>query len=325
MSYYPDILKYIVAKKESVPGVPETLSSSDFDISVNVHSIDYIPNVGFDNNSNEKEGHEGEYGSLAGSRRGILNFSINWYPNSDYAGAPSINKLLNACGLKDTSLGGISNWSSSPVWENYQNSLTFEFVRSALGAPTKKMITKLSGCMGNFRIRGSIGSTIIIEFSFQGVIWSETEVTQSNYDLTYETENALTYKNTPFLIDDTDVCVSDFELDSGNVISVLPDQGAASKLSRAYIKKRTPRLNLNPIMVDKSVYDFYNTAINNTPQKVEILIPGLNIIIPRAKFLNPTETSRENRRSYDINMELLRSNGDYFGIAEEAQYALLQQ
>ena len=321
---YRDALKYIIVKKETVAGTPVTVSNSDFDTVISVNSIDYTPNFSFDNNNNEKEGLESESVSLSGARTADINFSMNWFPNSDLAAAPSVNKMLTSCGLADSSYGGTSYWSSEPSKTAYLETLTIVFFRPKLGSTSKLYKTTLVGCIGNARISGQTGKTIKSSFSFRGAIYSEVEVEAPRNTIAAPDTKALTFKNTPFYIDSTQVCVTSFALTTGNVIEFLPNQGLDYKIQNAYIKKRRPRLTITPYMTDKTIFNFFDESKNDSVHRIDIEIPNLNIICPRAQLSEPKENNTNGFMTHDIKLNLLGDEGEIFGISEESQFLLYQ-
>ena len=321
MAYFSENLTILVAKVETVPGTPATITSADFDFKV------FNPTITMSVEANDEQakyanGNHSEDVAVMGIQSGTIAFTLNLAKGANNYTAPKWAKFAYGAGLSPVSYTGIG-WGLQPLKAYDEKPLTMWVYKLKRGPTPTATCFKFSGCMGTLNITGEgTGKPVILNFSYSGKL----------VDIDFDVANAsipeinnldeTCYERllgTSIEIDGIERQCDTFDLDTGNEISPLKDMGQDTGIDFYGITKRNPRLTCDPLMIGATgtvptdyAYIYGSaTGCPSTPT-ISINTPHWTVTMPKCQLSTLTPGGRDGLSNFSQTWRLL-GNG-YTGV-----------
>lgn len=319
--HYSTNLRTLIAKVESVAGVAETLTDSDFD--VRCESIEVTPETPVsDEAAKTANGNHSERESLAGAQSVQVSFSVPLAASGSVSAAPKLEKLLGACGLASVAYGTTGIGFVRRKAED-ENTLTLWVQEAQIG--TGGVLTHVvKGAVGSVSLSADgIGGAVMLNFTFTGAYVGE-DATKAALTLTgADTTVGEKLLNTDVTIGSTDMRISNVTFDLQNDIQPVIDQSEATGYSHYYIARTQPRLSVNPLKISPTTKDILSEYKNETTQTVQIAFQSYTLNIPVGQIIGPATASREGLSSWDLNIKALGNGTVDADLTAEDTFELL--
>ena len=324
-------LDALVCKVESVAGTAETLADADFDL--RLHDINLSVNMEIDDEgSKHATGDHTESESIPTVKYGTVSFWHYMAWGGAVATAPNWNKLQYGCGAVETAYGAAGiEWNPESSYD--VKPLTMFLYRKERGGTPAALTFELAGAMGNCKISAdATGAPIKCMYEFTGkLIEIDTTANGSLLELT-SPDTTISEKliGCPFSIGGTNLSISSFELDYGNVIEGQTNQDDASNTGYDYfaIVDRKPRFSCNPYQKLASAFDVHDIYTNATVGAISLATsdssPHFTLSVPRAQMMPPTNGTREGSGSWELMYKCLRNTAGADAVDVERTWTLLQ-
>lgn len=303
---------YAVAKLESTPYTPETLTDNDFDIEV--EELSFSPEVE-EFQRKVADGTLDTYNSVMGKQKGSFSFMTPLIPGSAANVSPAWSKFAEACGYKKTAHGatGIS-WV--PHADNTHIPLTFEGIDINHGASPSQLMTRMGGCMGNMVLMfGNVGEPVQLRFEFQGSLLS---IAKRIYANMLDPTGVSTIQPPATLglcmrLGTFDQVLNKFELNTGNDVQPYTDPAENTGLKGFCVAGRDTLLNIDPLSDLPENDPVYTSLINGTTAALTFIIgstPTLTISAPVCQYSAAPRGEREGAVTIEKALRLHKSSGN---------------
>lgn len=256
-------LRYLLFKTEgATPGTYADPATADF-----VHRIMnpvFTPEIPMDDEGSKyANGHHGEDQSIAGTQAGTLEFEMKFIPGATNATVPSIFNAFKMCGCSTLAF---TTTGVALVRRKANDDATFSCViyDAEIGGGTTTSMAKFVGCVGTAKITGSIGKSILAKFSVKGSWLDYVDGTAVALNAGVGNGLAQAYRNSDFLIHNTSVPVSEWELDLGNEINPIYMGSKESGISHYVLTGAKPRLSCNPLAVKQATTDYMAKVMSHS-------------------------------------------------------------
>lgn len=322
---------------ETVPGTPEfTLDSTfpaDADFNNRITNIEMSMDVGFDEEvGNVMTGDHGELESYSTLRQGEISFEIM----CDWGGAvntdPEWEKFVQACGWKVNAYGAVGI-GFQPLAAYDCISMTIVVYDIECGTNPDATGYLFKGCMGNVELGADgVGGKWKFKFTFKGAFVDAYDIDPSGAEYPEltgaSTRIAEKLLSNTVTVQGVSQLISSFNINAGNDIKMVPDQGDSTGIKQFYISNRKPRLAMNAIMNDHTTEDVWDNVINETTGIINVTSTNLTIHCPRTQYLNPGMSDMEGLVGYEHSFKLLRNHNGSAAITatipDEICFELLQ-
>jgi len=273
--------RVIAAAVETTIGTAETLAGSD--AAFNAYDVMIQPNVEF-----EQRPGQSSFDQLAGVV-GPYSGTATFKTDLGWDGAATLptwaSVLLPACGWVDTS--NTFNPTSEAPGSNVKT-LT-------IGAYIDGVRKLLAGCMGTFQLVCPTGKMAYIEWTFQGVWQTATDV--SLLSPTYPTASPLRYSSATTTYDSVALCVENVTFDAGNNVIMRPCAGTAAGFVSALVTDRAPTITADPEATLVATQDRYGDLLSNAEAEFTVTLDGpststIEIVAAKAQYTNVQEADR---------------------------------
>lgn len=245
---------------------------------------------------------------VVGPRTGTLTFRTDLTGDGS-GGVPAwASTFLPACGWVNSS-GTFSPITAGPTASGGVKTITASVYQDG-------RIKSLRGCMGTFRIVGSPGDLVQIEWTFMGAFVDPAD--GAALSPTYPTTPPIRLAAGSISIGGWSPCYSSITIDAGNDVQALPCQTPAdgSGIKHYIVADRTTTLTIDPEseLVATANADTYNDWLDgNTDTFSLALVSGSDTITfagPALQRTNIQETSRQGIEADTITAQFNRSSGD---------------
>lgn len=323
MSKFYSGLDFLVCKKEVTAGTPVALADADFDVQVIKDSIEFTPDVAIDDeNSARATGEHKENDSVTGIVTATIAFNVRYNWGGAVNTSPNFNKLLHACGLKETSLT-TTGIKFEPLASEDRETITIGYYQKEVASSPSYKEFIMAGCVGNVIIGAEgVGMPVIMQFTFTGKIttFGADQASPPTED-TANLDTAVPEKmlGTATTFNSVGICLTNFQLDSGNVVSPIQCQDDSRGIESHFISERHPRLTFDPQTNKQSILDNCGiwTAGTGVPFEIQFSPDSpaagdshLKIIAPVCQILTKAEAEAEGLRTEDINLKV-RGNDSF--------------
>jgi hypothetical protein len=316
----------MIAKRESVAGTPETITSSDFD--VRMYEPEFTPDIqGGDEDSKYVTGDYGEDIAISGIQGAT--FTTMTKLSSAGAGldsAPKWGKLAESCGLVGTSYAG-TGYGYEPLQSGDKQTSTFHKIGISDDGTPVGLESATAGVMGNMTISAEgVGSPLKLNYDFKGKFSGLTDIANGSIpSLTSpDTTVGAKFMNGTATIWGQSLCVQSFSLDIGNTVEYLACPSDSSGILYSSIINRQPRMEMTVIAPTKATFDPFVEITTEQEQSILLTFGDWSIEIPRGQILSYGESDANGKLAYDLTIKLNRNSGADATIQDESTFRLLQ-
>lgn len=226
---------------------------------------------------------------IPGTRMGKISFKVENKGSGTAGTAPSIGKLLIACGFGETVVA-LTSVTYAPI-STLANitTLTIALFKDGL----KKMI---KGARGNVKYTAKVGEPGMFEFEFFGVYDSVADVAMLTPS-GVETTVPVALLSAVFSVAGFSAFVSQIAFDMANTLEPRPDINAAAGYISTLLTKREPKGSFDPEDELVATHDFYGRWLAGTTGVLTWRHPGSagNICIvnvPVCQYIKLSEADR---------------------------------
>lgn len=307
--------RYVIVKPEVTPGTMVTPVTGDHTIRIRNLAIDSIDVPMDDENAKYANGSHAEDESIATTQ----SISISFQTRVTYSGTvttePNWWALAKMCGMASIGWNGGSATTVGSAVEGIslvrraaQDDTTYTVwvFDEEIGTSPTTTIWKAAGCVGNMQISAEIGQPLVASFNITGKLSDHVDgsaVAMSSA----QTQLAESWLNSTTTIGGTAVCMSNFNLNMGNVVSPVYCQSDSTGISHYFISESRPRLTCNPLMVKQATTDRLNELLSETSQVVSIGTSNYTIKGIDCQNLSIADTPREGMVAHELNFKLLQN------------------
>lgn len=243
--------RVLAAKIEATAGSAESLAGTD--ATYNVYNPIIQPNI--EVAQRERQGSFARLTAISGQRVGTATFMTDLEWDGTATEPPWADTFLPACGFVKS--GGTYTATDEAPGSNVKT-LTIGCYMEEGGTSVKK---QLRGCMGNFRIVLPTGRLAMIEWTFQGVWDTPTDV--SLLTPTYSTDAPVRATGTVSFNSNT-LCFSEMAFDAGNVLTAVECPGDIAGVDYFLVSDRQPTATGDPEAALVATRDHYGDILNHT-------------------------------------------------------------
>lgn len=317
MSKFYSGLDFVVCKKEVTAGTPVALADADFDVQVIKNSIEFTPDVAIDDeNSARATGEHKENDSVTGIVTGTIAFNVRYNWGGTVSASPNFNKLLHACGFKETALT-TTGITFEPLASEDRETITIGYYQKEVASSPSYKEFIMAGCVGNVIIGAEgVGMPVIMQFTFTGKITTfgadqASPPSEDTLNLDFAVPEKMLGTVTEF--NSVSTCLTNFQLDCGNVVSPIQCQDDDQGIESHFISERHPRLTFDPQTNKQSIIDTYGLwklgagipfSIQFNPDAPAAGDSHLKIIAPVTQILTDAQAEAEGLRTEDINLKI---------------------
>lgn len=319
---YGSNLRFLVGKLETTPGTMETLTAADFD--VRVRDPEITPIIEPDDEASKfANGNHGEDEVVMGAQSATIAFNVRMADAGDDTTEPAWWKYANGCGAKKITYGG-TGIALQPRKEYDTKTMTIWVYDIELGGATPAgKIYKFAGCAGNCQMGpDGNGKPWVANFSFTGKLSEIVDVANASIPEMYGIDTSHPEKalNNFIIIGGVTGAVTTWQLDAGNEVTPLPNQGDVTGYDYFQITARRPRFSADPIMMaesEDSVYADMVSGLTGAISTKEITVTGnqFTLTIPKSQQIQAGIASRDNVVNWDANYKCL-ANGVTGSLAD---------
>ena len=316
----------MIAKRESVAGTPETITSSDFD--VRMREPEFTPDIqGGDEDSKYVTGDFGEDIAISGIQ-GATFTTMTKVASADAGldSAPKWGKLAESCGLVGTSYAGVG-YGYEPLQSGDKQTSTFHKIGISDDGTPVGLQSSTAGVMGNMTISAEgVGSPLKVNYDFKGKFSGITDLDNASIpSLTSpDTTVGAKFMNGTATIWGQELCVQSFSLSLGNTVEYLQCPSEATGILTSTIVNRQPRMEMTLISPPSSVFNPFTEITTEQEEAILLSFGDWSIEIPRAQILSYGESDANGKLAYDLTIKLNRNSGADATIQDESTFRLLQ-
>ncbi len=268
-----DTTKVFGFKKEGTAYTAETLTSANYN--QRVYDIKISPDI----EMYARKLLRGDYSkdvSISGKRKCTASCSVDLYPGSTVATAPTYFDMIECCGYKKLAHGatGIS-LTPNALYNRVPGTIEVAYLEE--GATPRQVVVKMKGAMGKLKIDSpQIGQPIKLSFEFTGVLVSIT--TKANASIimptAFDTSLPPAVLAVTFSLFGTWQFPNKFTIDGGEDVQLFSDISQAAGYDGARIADRNVTGDCDPDMVATADIDFLTSQQNNTTGALSVTIGG---------------------------------------------------
>lgn len=291
----------LAAKIETVEGAAETLAAADVLL---VGNPTFKPEIASTDRA-QLSSSLSRFGAVPGLRSAAIEFDVELKGSGTAGTAPSVGKLMRACGFGETIVGGTSV-TYLPASASVP-SITMALYEDGM----KKMIW---GARGTFQIKCKAGEPCKIYFVFTGADFSVTDVALLS-GVSYQTTVPQPFQAATFTIDAYVALIESLEINIGNQVALRPDVTSISGHKSAVIAKREAILTIDPEQIVVATYDFYGKWRSGAMGALSLSLGAVagniaGITAPKVQYTGITPGDRSGVRMLGIDSWLNRNSGD---------------
>ena len=259
--------------KETTPYTAETLTASNFN--QRVYDIKISPEI----ESYARKLARGDYSrdvSISGRRKCTASCSIDLYPGSTVATAPTYFEMIECCGWKKINHGA-TGISLTPNALYNRVPMTIWVLIPEEGTTPRQIAIKMKGAMGKLKIESpQIGQPIKLTFEFTGVLYDITTIANASLITPTAWDTALppAVLACTFSFFGTWQFPNKFSMDSGEDIQLFSDISQTAGYDGARVVDRNMMGDCDPDMVVPADVDYLTPQVNNTTGALSITIGG---------------------------------------------------
>lgn len=282
-------IRTLAAKIESTAGTAESLTGSDG--AFNIYNPIIQPNVELE--QRERQGGFAMLAAISGQRIGTATFQtdIEW---DGTATEPAwADTFFPACGFVKS--GGTYSATDEVPGSNVKT-LT-------IGLYENGLYKQLHGCMGNFEVVLPTGRRGYINWTFQGVWTTPSDV--SIISPTYPTDEAYKYSSATTAFNSNNLCVEQITFNSGNVITAKQCADNDAGVDYFLVTSRQPTATASPEADLVANADHYGDLLSHTEAELTATLTGntgdaIEFEFKKAQVQSIAESEREGIQTDDI-------------------------
>ena len=316
----------MIAKRESVAGTPETITSSDFD--VRMYEPEFTPDIqGGDEDSKYVTGDYGEDIAISGIQGATFTTMTKLSTATASPDvAPKWGKLAESCGLVGTSYAG-TGYGFEPLQSGDKQTSTFHKIGISDDGTPVGLQSATAGVMGNMTISAEgVGSPLKINYDFKGKFSGITDIANASIPSLTSPDTTVGAKlmNGTANILGQNLCVQSFSLDLGNTVEYLACPSESTGILYSSIVNRQPRMEMTVIAPVAATLDSHFLISLEQENPITLTFGDWSIEIPRAQLLSYGESDANGKLAYDLTIKLNRNSGLDATMQDESTFRLLQ-
>jgi len=316
----------MIAKRESVAGTPETITSSDFD--VRMYEPEFTPDIqGGDEDSKYVTGDYGEDIAISGIQGATFTTMTKLSTATSAPDvAPKWGKLAESCGLVGTSYAG-TGYGYEPLQSGDKQTSTFHKIGISDDGTPVGLQSSTAGVMGNMTISAEgVGSPLKINYDFKGKFSGITDIANASIPSLTSPDTTVGAKlmNGTANILGQNLCVQSFSLDLGNTVEYLACPSESTGILYSSIVNRQPRMEMTVIAPVAATLDPHFLISLEQENPITLTFGDWSIEIPRAQLLSYGESDANGKLAYDLTIKLNRNSGLDATMQDESTFRLLQ-
>lgn len=297
-------VRVLAAKHETTLGTAIAVSASD----AAFNAYDVVCQGNFEFNEREMQGSMSNLPGVIGTRGGTMSFKTELFGDGAAASPGWADTLFPACGYIEATdtFSPSSTAPSTTVGTGVNHTVT-------IAAYTNGVKKFLAGAMGTFKITGTAGGIVVIEWTFTGV-W-QAPVDATILAPTYPTIIPLRFASATMTIGGASPgCVESFEIDAGNNVVLRPCATNASGFETAIITNRKATGKWNPESRLVATEDVYGLWLAGTEEAFSLALTDgtdtITIAAPQAQRMNVQEGERNGIQTDEIDWQANAVSGD---------------
>lgn len=292
--------QHVAVKAEVTEGV----DSVPGDVDVVYPAFDIAHTVSGESNDREVTGDSfSPIKSIVGELSGEITFAGEIKGSGVAGTAPGIGVALQACGLSETIVGGISV-TYAPASENIP-SVTIEIREGSTDNTVS--VKKILGARGTVAFEAEKGGPFRATFTFTGIYVEPTEAA-GQFTTPAETPDPEPFLNIGFsFLGVGSLKIQSFSADMQNNVVLRNDVTAVTGNVSALITGRRPTGSINPELTDIATENFFNEWTTNATGVLTFTLGATagNITVfnaPAAQIMAPSEGDRDEIRIEELDL-----------------------
>lgn len=292
----------LAAKAEGTEGSAETLAGADAFLAMN---ISFKPEIEMHPRDNVSASLS-NFSQVAGARKATMEFDVEIKGSGTAGTAPTLGKLLKACGFGETVSAGVSV-TYAPASTGI-SSMTLALYNDGV-------IYKMWGARGNCSLKLEKGKHAMLHFTFTGADFSVTDGAMLSSGVTYEATTPKPFLSATLTVDSYAALLGSLEVNLNNEVTLRPDANALSGHKSAVITGRKPTGSFPPEMVLVASYDFFGKWRSGNEGALTLALTGTagnicTITAPKLQYTGVSPSDNGGIRSLGVDFALNRSSGD---------------
>ena len=235
---------------------------------------------------------------------------------SGAAGTPlaPLSALLQACGLTETAVGGVSV-TYAPTSAAASANFYGPGKSATIKAYENGILKVLGGAMLNCKMTLEAGKIPMLDFSGKGTYAAVTDASFPTY--TPNTTDPAIVKSATFSSHGTSLTISKLEIDLGSEIAERPDVNSANSIVGFQITGRKPSGSMDPEAALVATHDFYGKFAAGTLGQISIVIGSgagnvITITLPKVQYGEIGKSDRNGIYTFNVPLIISRNSGDDF-------------
>ncbi|NBR67875.1 MAG: hypothetical protein EBT79_11515 [Actinobacteria bacterium] len=252
-----------------------------------------------------------KYKGIVGKQPVTVSFSVECRRTGTTTTADAWFTLLQGCGWKDVGSGAIEYKPTSLYAD--MKCLSMEIIIGGRGIGASGLAVKVKGCMGNVTFTGSVGSVLMANFTFQGVLEAVADATMQN--VTHESGVPPIFQGIAYSFQGstTDMALTTFSFDTGNVLAERESVNASTGCLHYVITDRRPTGTIDPDLglEADNANDLHDLFVNNTEIAQTFDLTNVAVFtFPKTHITALTHGNRNGILTANLTFEVIHTTTD---------------